>query len=264
MIKKVKSRVRKLKPKKTGGRLPTSGSEHTFTMRGWSHPIIVGHNNCYAYAVHDMKLYRSNKSVPGERTGAKAPINYRYKTCGNLGSRVVSDNPKNVYKCTANERCKMGFYKIMMFVAPENDRGDNHGDFHFYKQHSKIEYKINKKNKPVDVAAFFDVSSSVIRQAARRAYLKKKNSIKNPTMVDYWLPGLRIIFKANAWSHKQGWATTPLLIDAKGKPIRDPRKADRNYSMKYKTYCNSFCVRNKGIKVGNRETNVLKNRIKMT
>ena len=244
-------------------KLPTNGSEHTFTMRGWSHPVIVGSNNCYAYAVHDMKLYRTQKSVPGNRSGTKAPINYRYKTCGKLGSRVVSDNPKHVYKTTADTRCQRGFYKIMMFVAPENSDGGNYGDFHFYKQHSKIEYKIKKGDTPISIAEFFGITPSAIRQSAIRAYKLKKKSKKKPNKDDYWLPGLKIIFKANAWSHKQGWATTPLLKDAKGKPITDPRKADRNYSMKYKTYCNSFCVRNKGIKVGNRNTNVLKNRVKL-
>ena len=245
-------------------KLPTSGSEHKFTMRGWSHPVIVGNNNCYAYAVHDMKMYRSEKSVPGVRSGVKAPVNYKYKTCGKLGSRVVSDNPRGIYKATSTERCGKGFYKIMMFVAPTNNRADDYGDFHFYKQHSKIEYKIKKNDTPSSVAAFFGVNASIIRNAARRAFLARRNTRKtNPKMVDYWIKDVIITFKANAWSHKQGWATKPLLVDANDKPIRNPRKADRNYGMKYTTYCNSFCVRNKGIKVGNRNTNVLKNRIKL-
>ena len=41
-------------------------------------------------------------------------------------------------------------------------------------------------------------------------------------------------------------------VDAKGKPIRDARLADKNYGyLNYNTYGGSFCVKNRGIKVGN-------------
>ncbi len=48
-----------------------------------------------------------------------------------------------------------------------------------------------------------------------------------------------------------GWATGPLLTDAKGKAITDPRKASRDYpGLNYEKYCSSFCVKDTGIKVG--------------
>lgn len=50
------------------------------------------------------------------------------------------------------------------------------------------------------------------------------------------------------WSHKRGWATPPLLRDAKGKIIWDPVRANRSYEgLNYKKYCASFCVQ-KGAK----------------
>jgi len=40
-------------------------------------------------------------------------------------------------------------------------------------------------------------------------------------------------------------------VDASGKLIKDPRKADRSYGdLNYKEYGGSFCVKNCGIQVG--------------
>jgi hypothetical protein len=59
--------------------------------------------------------------------------------------------------------------------------------------------------------------------------------------------GKTIKLKVNCFSHKQGWATGPLLYDADKKMITDPRTANRNYGYKYTKYCSSFCVKNRGI-----------------
>ncbi len=65
------------------------------------------------------------------------------------------------------------------------------------------------------------------------------------------VPGKTLQFKANCWSHKQGYGTGPLLKDASGKPIRDPRLADKKYpGLNYNIYGGSFCVKNKGVDVG--------------
>jgi len=224
--------------------LPTTGSEHIYRATGWSHPVVTGNNNCYAYALHDRKLFRYQKSVPGARSGMKAPANFRYTTCGNLSKRVLSDNPKKVRMGKETEKCPKGYYKIMMFVAPENNRGNGYGDFHFYKQHSKVEYRIRSGDTPKSVSEFFGVTPETVRKAANRD----------------WKVGKKINFRANVWSHKQGWATGAQLKDACNKSIKNPRKACRNYGMNYKTYCDSFCVK-KGSrpKVGKRNTNIRKN-----
>jgi len=241
-------------------KLPTTGNEHIYRADGWSHPVITGNNNCYAYALHDRKLFRYQKSVPGARSGMKAPNSFRYTTCGNLAKRVLSDNPRKVKMGKENKKCPSGYYKIMMFVAPENNSGSGYGDFHFYKQHSNVEYKIRYGDTPKSLAEFFGKGVATLRQAARRAFILRNPRKKTPTIAEYWKPGLKIKFKANVWSHKQGWATGALLKDACGKSIKNPRKACRNYGMNYKTYCDSFCVK-KGSKprVGKRNTNVRKN-----
>ena len=58
-------------------------------------------------------------------------------------------------------------------------------------------------------------------------------------------PGRIIEFPVNLWGHKQGWAGGPLLIDASGKTIVDPRKANLNYhpGFHYSKFCSAWAVR---------------------
>lgn len=221
---------------------PLSGSENKFTNRRWGTKTGIGNNNCYAYAVGDYEAYRWQKSIPGDRSGLSNG-NHNYTHCTGLPNRVISDNPKKVYKAGPNEKCKKGYYKIMMFVCP--GRPTNYirqGDFHFYKQHGVVEYKVKPGDTIASVAKFFNIPESRIKRAGTLRV------------------GKRIIFKANVFSHKRGWATGPLLTDAKGKVIKDPRKASRNYpGLNYERYCSSFCVKNTGIKVGKTHPKVGKN-----
>lgn len=211
-------------------RLPLSGSEVTFNLKPW---IKVGtlYNNCYAYAVNDFKTYRSRKSIPGDRSGMSRFF-HTYTHCKGLTQRVISDNPGKVYRCNPNSKCKKGFYKIMMAVAPKNKYGSATGDFHFYKQHGDVKYKVKTGDTYRSIADFFKVPVSRIYKAG---------PIK---------PGKTIKFKANIFSHKRGWGTGPLLTDACGKAIIDPRKSCRDYGYNYDKICSSMCVKRRGISVG--------------
>ena len=214
--------------------LPLSGSEPAFVHRPWTKFKVA--NNCYAYAFHDLRSWRPQKSVPGDRSRR---LNSDYTTCRGLARTIVRDNPKKVYIARAAERCKQGYYKAMVVVAPTNRAGGRGGDFHFYKQHGVIKYKLKKGDTPQSLSKFFGVGLPTIKKA--------------------W--GLRprigkiIMFRCNLFSHKMGWATGPLLVDSRGRVIKDPRKASRKYGLNYSKYCRSFCVRNgrragKGAKVG--------------
>jgi len=209
-------------------RLPTSGYEPTYTTLGWDK--YFNFNNCYAYAVNDLETYREEKSVPGDMSGLSR-LPHNYKSCKDLPRRVLSDNPGKIYKTVAERKCKKGYYKIMMFVAPTNIYNEPYGDFHFYKQHSVVEYKVKPGENAKTIAEFFKIPMSEVLRAG-------------PIVV-----GKRLRFHANVWSHKRGWATGALLHDASGKAILDPRKANRKYSHNYSKYCSSFCVKNTGIKV---------------
>jgi hypothetical protein len=108
-------------------------------------------------------------------------------------------------------------------------------------QHNVVEYRVKLGDTQESVAKFFKVPLSRVKRAGKFA------------------PNKRLVFKANVFSHKRGWATGPLLTDASGKSIRDPRKADRNYpGLNYEKYCSSFCVKDKGIKVGKTHPKVRK------
>lgn len=223
--------------------LPLSGSEPTFTFRKWNSQKGVGSNNCYAYAFGSYNENRLWKSTPGESAGLRNYSNYT--KCGTSADKVVADNPKKVYKCSAETKCKPGHYKVMMFVAGCDKKNGclKAGDFHFYKQHGKVEYKIKKGDTLESIAAFFKIPVLRVKRAAG-------GSLR---------VGKKIILKCNLFSHKRGWATGALLKDAKGKMIKDPRLADKNYpSLNYNTYCSSFCVKNRGVKVGHTYTKVRK------
>jgi hypothetical protein len=216
--------------------LPLSGSEKKFTTRLWNK--YKASNNCYAYAVNDPETYRWQKSIPGDRSGM-SNMYHSYTHCKGLPQRVISDNPKKVYKVKPVLRCKKGFFKIMMFTSPQ-------GDFHFYKQHGVCEYKVQPGNTVKKIAAFFKVPEARINAAARR--------------VGGFKVGKRIVFKVNLWSHKRGWSDGgALLTDAKGKMIKDPRKAARDYpGLNYSNFCSAFCVKDRGIKVGKTHPKVAK------
>ena len=106
-------------------RLPLSGSEVPFSIQPWLK--YYKSNNCYAYAVGDIAAFRREKSVPGARVGRNGPHTYTH--CKGLLNRVISDNPKLVYKINKMKPCRKGYYKIMMVSGPGRMWG---GDFHFF------------------------------------------------------------------------------------------------------------------------------------
>jgi hypothetical protein len=159
----------------------------------------------------------------------------------------------------------------MAFVAPENDYGDSSGDFHFYKQVGAVRYKIKSGDTIEELSKFFRVSASTVRNAALKLQTSKNNtnglvnnkrngnsttvaknmapnSTKNSKLL---IPGKVISFPINLWAHKLGWGTRPLLVDASGVTIVDPRTASRKYGYNYKTLCGVYCVRAGYAKTGN-------------
>lgn len=221
--------------------LPLSGSEPVYTERRWGSKSGIENDNCYDYAFGNYSPHRTQKSSPGNRSGSRNNFN-AIRSCGTLPSRVISDNPTKVYKVKAEMACRPGFYKAMMFVAPAGKGNPfNSGDFHFYKQHGRVEYKPKKGDTYEKIAKFFGVPVTRVRRSGAI------------------VPGKIMRFNANIFSHKRGWATGPLLVDSKGKIIKDPRKAGRHYpGLNYSDYCSSFCVKNKGVIIGKNSPNVRK------
>jgi len=262
-----------------------------YTWAPWGTTGVV-HDNCYDYAFGSFSPVRQSKSVPGNRSGISSNgLNFRSCAgiakrvlADNPGNVYKMKNP--------NARPKPGFYKVMCFVAPSNDFGDSTGDFHWYKEISAVQYKIRPGDTVLGLARFFRVTPKVVltalakgrtstnsnngrianrntdlhvlgkynimalqrsqcatRQADALRVLKRYNAQSNNSRLT---PGRVIEIPVRLWSHKTGWAGGPLLIDASGKTIADPRKANRSYKpgFHYTKFCSAYGVRRGFAKTG--------------
>ena len=271
---KIKTKKTTSKSRKTTSRakpLPLSGAERTFSWDPWGR-TGVNHDNCYDYAFGSFSNNRTSKSVPGNRSGIGSN-GMTFRTCNGIVKRVLSDNPRSVYHMkNPNVRCKSGYYKVMCFVAPSNDFGNSTGDFHWYVQNRAVRYKIRPGDTVAKLARFFHVKPTVIIQATKRYKNPTTNSdgkiatlnsnikmtnAKNNSRGPKLAVGKIIEFPVNLWSHKQGWASGPLMIDASGKTIIDPRKSDRAWKpgFHYTKFCSAY-----GVKRGVAQTGSNRNR----
>ena len=59
-------------------------------------------------------------------------------------------------------------------------------------------------------------------------------------------PGRIMTIPVKLWAHKQGFGGGPVIVDASGKTIVDPRKANRNYGggLNYTKFCSAYGVKN--------------------
>ena len=260
----VKKVVRRVKP------LPLSGAERTFSWDPWGRSGVT-HDNCYDYAFGSFSNKRTTKSVPGNRSGIGSN-GLTFTTCTGIVKRVLSDNPGSVYYMkNPAAKCKPGYYKVMCFVAPSNDFGNSTGDFHWYVHNQKVRYRIRPGDTVPKLARFFRVRPQVIVEATRKyssplsntdgkiatnnSNIKMTNG-RNTRTYPSLATGKIIEFPVNLWSHKQGWASGPLMIDASGKTIVDPRKSNRSWKpgFHYTKFCSAYGVRRGVAQTGNNKT----------
>lgn len=203
-------------------KLPTSGSEAIFTDQVYGTPTGKRNNNCYAWALDEYRNSGGIKLQPGNLSQQSSDLSST--SCAFLKDRVMDDNKARGIKAVGPAaRCPKGFYKIMAFIAKGRD-------YHWYKQHQDIVYRVKKGDTLRSVSQEFGVPMSNITSPTKR-----------PRAGD-----LAYIRNARVFSHKQGFATGPLLRDASGRVIPDPRAANRNYGFyDYKRFCGAMCVRNK-------------------
>jgi hypothetical protein len=169
-------------------------------------------------------------------------------------------------------KCKPGYYKVMCFVAPSNDFGNSTGDFHWYVQNQKVRYRIRAGDTVAKLARFFRVRPQVIVQATSKytnplsntdgkistnnSNIKMTNVRNTKSRFPALVTGKIIEFPVNLWSHKQGWASGPLMIDASGRTIVDPRKSNRTWrpGFHYTKFCSAYGVRRGVAQTGNNKT----------
>lgn len=204
-------------------RLPLSGSEDTYTDLIYGTARGKGNNNCYGYAIDHYRNSGNHKLQPGNVS--KSPGDLNLGSCAALRLRTLADLKGRAYAVDGDKPCRAGHYKIMAFLSKDND-------YHWYKQHKDALVRLSKKMR--DLAAL------------SRALHVNPKQLQSPSSSPK--PGdLVLVRNAGLWSHKQGLATGPLLRDACGKVITDPRKACKDYGrLNYTDYCGSFCVQKRG------------------
>jgi hypothetical protein len=268
---KVASPVKKKSTLTRAKALPLSGSERTFSWDPWGRSGVT-HDNCYDYAFGSFSSKRTSKSVPGNRSKLGAN-GLTFTTCTGIVKRVLSDNPGSVYQMrNPSARCKPGYYKVMCFVAPSNDFGNSTGDFHWYVQNQACRYRIRAGDTVAKLARFFRVKPQVIIDATKRyksptsntdgkiatnnSNIKMNASLAATNRGPALTVGKIIEFPVNLWSHKQGWASGPLMIDASGKTIVDPRRSNRTWKpgFHYTKFCSAYGVRRGVAQTGNNST----------
>lgn len=215
-------------PKKESlpSRLPVSGSEDVFTDLTYGSPRGRGNNNCYAWAIDSYRNSGGRKLQPGNLSGSKAPLNL--SSCSAIAARAAADLRGRAYQADPDVKCRPGYYKVMSFLASGND-------YHWYKQHRHVMVtwpSDGRWKSLADLAAELRVPQASVY--APRAPPRPGDIV--------------LVRNAGLWSHKRGFATGPLLYDACGKPITDPRTACRDYGsdgLDYSQFCGALCVKSR-------------------
>lgn len=207
-----------------GKGLPVSGSEDVFTNSTYGSRKGKNNNNCYAWAIDAYRNKGGHKLQPGNLSGAKGDVDLA--SCAALTTRAAKDLVRRgAYRVPAETACKKGYYKIMGFLAKDND-------FHWYKQHRHVMVRWPD-----------DGRWKTLADLAKAMGVSPKNVYAPNTPPR---PGDTILVRnTGLWSHKQGFATGPLLRDACDKSIRDPRKACRTYpgGLNYTDFCGAMCLK---------------------
>lgn len=134
----------------------------------WNRKDIRKNNNCYSYAIRNLKKNRKSKLQPGNI--AKIPeikkINYN---CNDLIKNVLNDN-KDIFKINSEQKCPCNYYKIALFL----DKSEPNKDYHFYRQDNNLLWSHKPGNKK---ATNLDASNNLIKnpEYADRNYIYTKN-----------------------------------------------------------------------------------------
>jgi hypothetical protein len=200
--------------------LPMSGSETTFDNHAFGTPMGKGNNNCYAWAIDDYRTQGGVKLQPGNMARANRGLDLH--SCKDLQRRALADLGGRAYEAIPEQPCRRGHYKIMGFLDPGND-------YHWYRQHRDSLLRASTKlRNTAQLARALGVGVDQVHAAT-----------KTPRKGD-----LMLVEDTGVWSHKRGFATAPILKDACGKIIKDPRTACRDYGdLNYTEFCGALCVR---------------------
>lgn len=213
--------------------LPLSGSEDVYSNAVYGSTRGKGNNNCYAWAIDEYRNSGNDKLQPGNMSASPRTMSLR--SCADMRSRALADlrgrgggGSRGAYVVDPDTACKRGYYKIMGFLDPGKDH-------HWYKQH---------RHALVNLRDGRETATSAAAATVAKALGVSPKQVYAPSS-----PASSVLVRdANLWSHKQGFATGPLLRDACGKAIKDPRAACRSYGkgqLNYTQFCGAMCVKSR-------------------
>lgn len=204
---------------------------NTYTDLLYGSPLGTRENNCYAYALNYYKNSGERKLQPGDLAGLPGGVDL--KDCSDLVRRALADAKAmgwslrylgpDAARATVPACCK-GAYKIVAVLAPGND-------FHWYRQHTDVLYRVKTPRTAAQVADEFGVPARNVSGGGERGTVDAGDVV--------------LIRNAGVWSHKQGFSDAgPLLRDACGTLIKDPALACRGYGdgLNYTQVCGAFCL----------------------
>lgn len=136
-------------------RAPLSGAEPKYEPERWNdkRQVRLTHN-CFSYAFNiiDKKQIEACKKnpkcftafhQPGSISGFPKFNNVDPKTCPNMISRLLGDNPNDIDPCEFEERCPEGTSKIALVV-------DQDQDYHFLRQDKPTQDELKRNpNNPI-------------------------------------------------------------------------------------------------------------------
>lgn len=211
---------------------PTNTKE-TYSDLLYSTPLGTRENNCYAWALDYYKDSGEVKLQPGDLSGMNAPVDLT--GCSDIVKRALADAKAMGWSLqylgphVNDSECPRGHYKIVAVIAPNED-------FHWYRHHRDLLYRVKTPRTLQDLAQEFQVSENAIT-------IPMSNTTNVSRRVN---AGTVVLIRgANVWSHKQGFSPDgPLLKDSCGNVIKDVEKACRSYpGLNYTMVCGYFCFK---------------------
>lgn len=209
--------------KRAKGAPRLSGSEEPFT------DFVYGtdrwgkaSNNCYAFSIDYFRGNMKKKLQMGELAKTLKPGDDLTdpKTLKQRTLEDLATKKNGGYAAGPCEKCKKGYYKVMAFVDKSND-------YHWYRQMGDMLITSDGQKTVANIAKEIGVN---------------KNQIESPSSNKPKVGEPVLIKNAGLFAHKRGFSELTVL-DASGKFITDPRKANRNYGdINYKFFAGAFCV----------------------
>ena len=225
------------------------------------------------FAIKELTRIFKNKALTGPQTDAKKQERRRkvlislqqpdlkFKTKKNIVQRLPKHLlPKGV-KMMPTSGYEPRFIKFWgsqkRYIEANNCYAYAANQFRFWRPHkaqpgeNRLKVHNSSKYIPLNCNA---ITKAVLRDAGNGAYkCTDPNKACNKGLTKMMMvispkPGAQDFHfyrqdKDGTWSHKQGWGYGPTKLDASGKVIVDPRKANRNYGrLNYSKVCSTMCI----------------------